>query len=294
MMFLFRTRTSTSIPGIISYLGVMFLLLLIKAFLDHERASRLRIEEQRKTLEESEQKLYRMAYYDTLTGLPNRESFFQEVSQHIGEAKRAGALLGVLFIDFDSFKSINDTAGHATGDRVLQKISQTLSSSLQPGDFLARYGGDEFLIQLGPQPTIEDFSERAQAILSRLRKPLQLGDDEYFLPASMGLAIYPLDGESVEELIRHADIAMYAAKTKGKNQLAFCTADMKASPPRRCGLPTASIVRSTVVSCSCIIRPRWLPIRKRWLALKPCCAGSTMSMGSSRRWSSSPWLNRPA
>jgi len=227
VMFLFRTRTSTSIPGIISYLGVIFLLILIKAFLDYERASRMRIEEQRKTLEESEQKLYRLAYFDTLTTLPNRESFFQEVSQHIGEAKRAGALLGVLFIDFDSFKSINDTAGHATGDRVLQKISQTLSSSLQPGDFLARYGGDEFLIQLGPQPTIEDFSERAQAILSRLRKPLQLGDDEYFLPASMGLAIYPLDGESVEELIRHADIAMYAAKTKGKNQLAFCTADMK-------------------------------------------------------------------
>lgn len=233
MIFLIQTNTASSIPGIISYIGVILLLVLIKEFSESERASRLRIEEQRKSLEDSERKLYHMAYYDTLTSLPNRDLFFQEVAQHIDEAKRAGAMLGVLFIDFDSFKSINDTAGHATGDKVLKKLAHTLSSALQEQDFLARYGGDEFLIQLGPQPTIEDFSERAQAILSQLRKPLSLGDNEYFLPASMGLAIYPLDGEDIEELIRHADIAMYSAKTKGKNQLAFCTTDMKNSTTQK-------------------------------------------------------------
>lgn len=243
VMFLVRTHTTSSIPGIISYLGVIFLLVLIKAFLDHERASRERIEEQRKCLEDSERKLYHMAYYDTLTSLPNRDLFFQEVAQHIDEAKKTGAMLGVLFIDFDSFKAINDTAGHATGDKVLQKIAHTLSSALQEQDFLARYGGDEFLIQLGPQPTIEGFSDRAHAILSQLRKPLSLGDNEYFLPASMGLAIYPLDGESIDELIRHADIAMYSAKTKGKNQLAFCTADMKDNTTQKMRL-TNSLYRA--------------------------------------------------
>lgn len=218
------------------------LLVLVKEYSDHERASRERIETQRARLEESEHKLYRMAYYDTLTSLPNRDLFFQEVTDRIGKAKQTDAMLALLFIDFDSFKSINNTAGHATGDKVLQKLSIELEAALQEDDFLARYGGDEFLIQLGTQPTIEAFSNRAQAILSLLRKPLLLGGNEYFLPASIGLAIYPLDGDSVEELIRHADIAMYAAKAKGKNQLAFCTADMKDSTTQKMRL-TNSLYR---------------------------------------------------
>ena len=161
------------------------------------------------------------AYHDILTDLPNRMLFKDRLGLAVIQAKRKGAELAVMFIDLDRFKLVNDTLGHVKGDELLQQVSLRLKECLRRGDTLARQGGDEFTIVLPELAQREDASVIAKKFLECLHKPFDLDGHEVHISASIGIAVYPDDGESIDELLRHADIAMYQVKALGKNGHSF-------------------------------------------------------------------------
>ena len=187
-------------------------------------------------------KLRQIAYQDSLTGLANRNLFSSYLNKALAAAKRHHHHLVVMYIDIDGFKEVNDTLGHDAGDKVLQEIARRLRTCLREEDMissmrqvsaaqdkgeLSRIGGDEFAIIL-PHVT-EPASVRlvAERVLDALRKPFEIHNRTYHLGASIGVAMYPLDGEEAVELLKRADIAMYQAKAKGKNQVEFYSQEME-------------------------------------------------------------------
>ncbi|HZV66157.1 MAG TPA: EAL domain-containing protein, partial [Telluria sp.] len=161
------------------------------------------------------------AYHDILTDLPNRMLFKDRLGLAVIQAKRKLTELAVMFIDLDRFKLVNDTLGHVKGDELLQQVSLRLKDCLRRGDTLARQGGDEFTIVLPELRDREDAKAIADKFLECLHKPFDLDGHEVHISASIGIAIYPGDGESIDELLRHADIAMYQVKALGKNGHSF-------------------------------------------------------------------------
>jgi diguanylate cyclase (GGDEF)-like protein len=184
----------------------------------------------------SEMRIRFMAYYDDLTRLPNRQLFRDRAEQAIHLARRHNWTVGVMFLDLDSFKSINDTMGHEGGDLLIQAISQKLSDGLRKSDTVARFGGDEFLLLFNNVADAGNISKIADKVLELFREPIVLKGQEIFITASAGISVYPVDGEDAETLIKHADIAMYTAKDKGKNQYAFCSTNMKETVKYRVNL----------------------------------------------------------
>ncbi|HEX9172358.1 MAG TPA: EAL domain-containing protein [Telluria sp.] len=161
------------------------------------------------------------AYHDILTDLPNRILFKDRLGLAVIQAKRKMTELAVMFIDLDRFKLVNDTLGHVKGDELLQQASVRLKDCLRRGDTLARQGGDEFTIVLPELRDREDARIIADKFLECLQKPFDLDGHQVHISASIGIAIYPGDGESIDELLRHADIAMYQVKALGKNGHSF-------------------------------------------------------------------------
>ncbi|KNY29167.1 EAL domain-containing protein [Pseudobacteroides cellulosolvens] len=225
--FIIHSKTTEPLPGIISNIGVILLVVLIATFKKETASNIEKINNQRKSLEESEKKLFRMAYYDSLTGLYNKDWFVEHLNKSIHAAKRNVSLIGVIFIDLDSFKSVNDTMGHTTGDMLLGLMASRLSSCLREEDTLARFGGDEFLIMVSNIEKPEDLYKICERIMGAFKDSVLVQDMEYFVTASVGVAVYPIDGEDSETLIKNADIAMYLAKNKGKNQCIYCSSDIK-------------------------------------------------------------------
>lgn len=242
LLFLLRTNSAAPIPGIISYIGVLLLVYLIMEYEQRSEWYISHMDSQRVELEQSQEKLYTMAFYDSLTNLPNRDYFIEQVDLAIAQSSKNGQLIGLLFLDFDSFKSINDTAGHATGDLVLKKIAHVLASVLDKDDVIARFGGDEFLMQIKRRKET-DILQVTRQIMKALKHPIVIETEEYFLPASIGVSMYPTDGNDAETLIMNADIAMYSAKAKGKNQVVYCDEEMKEQTTKRLRL-TNSLYRA--------------------------------------------------
>lgn len=176
---------------------------------------------------ESEQEIQRMAYYDHLTGLPNRILFSDRLTQAIALSKGTQKLIGVMFIDLDLFKSVNDTIGHEGGDQLLREVAQRLSGAIRKSDTLSRFGGDEFLIIINQIQREEDLHKISQTIISLFEEPFLVHHHEFFITASAGVAFYPIDGDDTSTLIKYADIALYRAKEQGKNQYMLCSATMK-------------------------------------------------------------------
>ncbi|MEL4105460.1 EAL domain-containing protein [Oscillospiraceae bacterium WX1] len=176
---------------------------------------------------EAEKEISFMAYHDHLTGLPNRRLFRDRLNQAIALAKRTEKLLGVIFIDLDSFKTINDTIGHEGGDSLLRTVSDKLVKSVRLSDTVSRFGGDEFLILINNIARDEDIVFIAEKIMEVLKQPFSLDGQEYNLTTSVGISMYPFDGNDMDSLIRNADIAMYKAKENGKNQFVICTTALK-------------------------------------------------------------------
>jgi diguanylate cyclase (GGDEF)-like protein len=176
---------------------------------------------------EAEKEISYMAYYDALTGFPNHTLFKNQLEQTIHLARGTENLIGVLFIDLDSFKSVNDTIGHLGGDEMLKQVACRLSGCLRQHDTVSRFGGDEFLIKLTEIDRVEDIRKIAEKIMKSIAQPVIVKDQEFFITASAGIAVYPADGESTEDLIKNADLAMYASKEKGKNQFTICSPAMK-------------------------------------------------------------------
>ncbi|MDD5384917.1 MAG: EAL domain-containing protein [Gallionella sp.] len=160
----------------------------------------------------AEQQIYRLAYYDALTGLPNRAKLYTLLRQTLLEAQRNKAHGAILFIDLDRFKQINDSLGHAHGDILLKEVARRLSASLRGEDIIARIGGDEFVVALVDIAKHEDASIVAQKILDNLSLPVMVEGHELQISASIGISVYPDNGDDAETLIKNADIAMYRAK----------------------------------------------------------------------------------
>ncbi len=189
-------------------------------------------------LKENERKIRHLAYYDPLTGLPNRRLFHDRLDLAIAHAHRSGGRLAVLFIDLDHFKKINDTLGHAVGDELLEVVAGKLTDCLREDDSVARTGGDEFLALL---PVIEDFepvADVAQRIIESLSQPVMLEGRELVIGCSVGVAFYPDDGRDGDSLLKHADIAMYRAKQRGRNTYSLFTPGMNEAVRRRLDMET--------------------------------------------------------
>jgi diguanylate cyclase (GGDEF)-like protein/PAS domain S-box-containing protein len=157
------------------------------------------------------------AYHDPLTGLPNRLLFRDRLASSLAQAERAGEHLGVIFIDVDHFKEVNDTLGHEVGDALLQGVAERLSSVVRVGDAVARQGGDEFMVLL-PRLVVDAESVAiAERLVLAMREPFRLGIHEVRVSASIGVSVYPRDGRDAESLVRHADLAMYQSKQRGRD-----------------------------------------------------------------------------
>lgn len=176
---------------------------------------------------EAEKEIGYMAYYDSLTGIPNRTLFKNRLEQELALAKRDNTLIGVIFIDLDSFKLVNDTIGHFGGNEVLKEVANRLEACIRKQDSLARFGGDEFLVQINQIYEVDEILNIAKDILISISKPITIQEQEFFTTASMGISIYPYDGDDTETLIKNADLAMYASKDNGKHQYTICSSEIK-------------------------------------------------------------------
>ncbi|MEB3358251.1 MAG: CHASE2 domain-containing protein [Synechococcales bacterium] len=176
-------------------------------------------------LRQTGNQLRHIAYHDPLTGLPNRKLFQERLIQAIEWAAQNRQLIGLLFLDLDGFKSVNDTLGHPIGDLLLKAVAQRLTGCLRASDTVARLGGDEFVVILPAIPSADHISTVAEKILMTLSKPFLLEDKAISITTSIGVSIYPEHGESMEILIVAADQAMYRAKEHGKNRYEFTQAE---------------------------------------------------------------------
>lgn len=172
---------------------------------------------------EAEKEINVMAWYDALTGLANRSLFHQRLDEALKIARIKKTQPAVMFIDLDSFKSVNDAVGHVGGDELLQHVGMRLKEKLGERGIVARQGGDEFVILLPDVSDAISIKELADDVMSVFFTHITVGGQEFFVTASAGIAIYPLDGEDSVALRKNADMAMYAAKEKGKNQVVFCS-----------------------------------------------------------------------
>lgn len=174
----------------------------------------------------AQETIEQLAYYDELTGLPNRRLFYDRIQHSIDIASRDGNQFSVFYLDLDGFKHINDSLGHAAGDVLLQTVAKRLRQQVRAKDTVARLGGDEFTVIVTDVREIHDITVVAENLVRALAQPVDIGDKPVVITTSIGIAIYPDDGGSIDLLTRNADLAMYHAKAKGKNNFQFYTEDL--------------------------------------------------------------------
>jgi len=187
---------------------------------------------------QAEKRLLQLAHYDNLTSLPNRVLFRDRLEQAVTQARRNGWTSALLIIDLDRFKYVNDTLGHTMGDGLLRQVSERLAGCVRSGDTVGRLGGDEFAVVLSKVSAPQDAGKVAQKILYALEQAFQLDGNEVFVTGSVGIALYPSDGENIDVLTRNADAAMYGAKGLGRNNYQYYTEDMNRRTLERMKLDT--------------------------------------------------------
>jgi diguanylate cyclase (GGDEF)-like protein/PAS domain S-box-containing protein len=185
---------------------------------------------------QAEGRLIQLAHFDSLTNLPNRTQFIERLGLAMADADRRERLMGVIFLDLDRFKYINDSLGHDKGDYLLREVAIRLGGVVRRGDTVARLSGDEFALVLADMGHVDEVALVAQKILNVFSRPFCFAGHELFVTASLGITLYPFDDKSAQELLRNADVAMYRAKESGKNNYQFYVADMTAKINERMAL----------------------------------------------------------
>lgn len=178
-------------------------------------------------LKESENLVWKQANFDQLTELPNRRMFYDRLAQEIKKSNRLGLPLALLFLDLDHFKEVNDTLGHDKGDQLLQEAARRIHDCVRDTDTVARLGGDEFIVILSELEDLNGIDRIAQGILCKLSASFKLGEDIAFVSASMGITLYPTDANSIDDLLKNVDQAMYSAKASGRNRISYFTPSMQ-------------------------------------------------------------------
>lgn len=219
----------------------------------------------------AEERIHYLANYDVLTGLPNRVQLNERMTYSINVAKRNAGELAVLFLDLDRFKDINDTLGHSVGDMLLRELAHRVQFLLREEDTVSRLGGDEFIFML-PYTTAQGVAHVAQKLLDAISQPFSIDDNELIVTASIGIAMYPIDGTDAETLSKNADTAMYQAKQNGRNNYRFFTNTMQENAARNLLLinalrhaldkeqlylvyqPQISLIDGKVVGCEALLR----------------------------------------
>jgi diguanylate cyclase (GGDEF)-like protein len=220
------------------------------AILGHRVRYLLRTMQAFESVRKSKKEIHHLAFYDALTNLPNRRLFSDRLHQAVEAASRNNHLMGILFIDIDNFKRINDTFGHSIGDKLLRTVAAQLLACLRRSDSVShefgeeqmsvsRLGGDEFTVLLTHLKKAEDAARVAKRILDAVSVPFLLGDEEVVVTPSIGIAVFPYDGDDVENLVKNADTAMFHAKEKGKNNYQFYTNSMSATAFERLSMENA-------------------------------------------------------
>jgi diguanylate cyclase (GGDEF)-like protein len=224
-------------PGLISHLAIeagMTVLALACMLLVYQ-LWRFYLRAQRRETEVRQQ-IWRQANYDYLTQLPNRYLLQQCLESAILECQQSQQQLGLLLIDLDGFKDVNDIAGHAVGDRLLQNAALRIQSCVRDGDTTAKLGGDEFVVVIPRLKDIKILHDIGAKIVETVRSPFHIDDNQYFVTASIGIAVFPDHSDSAETLMMYADQALYAAKRAGKNQYQFFTQTMQQEIKERISL----------------------------------------------------------
>jgi diguanylate cyclase (GGDEF)-like protein/PAS domain S-box-containing protein len=188
----------------------------VLAYVTHDVSLRRKAEQQ---LIENQQRLDKMAHHDQLTGLPNRHYLTAFLPQAIEEAKAANTMLGVVFLDLDRFKHINDTRGHETGDKLLQEVASRLRTCVRDSDVVIRMGGDEFVVVFRNVKNYDEVTLGAGRIIETLNRPIIIDRHSLQTTGSVGVSLYPRDGADMIELLKHSDTAMYQAKDRGRNNV---------------------------------------------------------------------------
>jgi diguanylate cyclase (GGDEF)-like protein len=186
----------------------------------------------------SEDQIARLAHYDELTGLPNRNLFASHLAHALTRARRLSQSVALLFIDLDRFKHINDALGHDVGDEVLKIVGERLSEALRASDLLARLGGDEFVVIAEDVAQSEAIAALASKLIAAVDRPIKVGGHEFTLTASLGISLFPKDGTDVQTLLKNADTAMYRAKEQGRNGFQFYSPQMGSANLDRLAIET--------------------------------------------------------
>jgi diguanylate cyclase (GGDEF)-like protein/PAS domain S-box-containing protein len=202
----------------------------VLAYVTHDVSLRRKVEQQ---LIENQQRLDKMAHHDQLTGLPNRHYLSAFLPQAIEEAKLAHTMLGVVFLDLDRFKHINDTRGHETGDKLLQEVATRLRACVRDSDVVIRMGGDEFVVVFRKVANYDEVTLGAGRIIETLNRPIIIDQHPLQTTASVGVSLYPRDGADMVELLKHSDTAMYQAKDRGRNNVQMFSHAMNRKLKRR-------------------------------------------------------------
>jgi diguanylate cyclase (GGDEF)-like protein len=197
------------------------------------------LEEEHSRAKDTSEQIAQLAFHDPLTGLPNRRLLLDYLSLNILQARRERDKLAVFFIDLDRFKVINDSLGHSAGDKVLQAVATRVKGAMREADSVGRMGGDEFVVVTPAVRGVEDAVHIAQKVRDAIRLPLQIEHRELFVSASMGVALYPSDGEDAETLLKNADTAMYRAKAQGSDLFQLYTPEMNAHAVEQLALESA-------------------------------------------------------
>ncbi len=237
---------------------------------------------------QAEEHIYQLANYDPLTGLPNRGQLNNHLKYALGLARRTNGQLALMFLDIDHFKDVNDTLGHSIGDALLVELANRLRAALRAEDIVTRLGGDEFIVLL-PGANANAAAYIAQKLLDAISAPFRIEHYDLNMSASIGIALYPNDGEDLETLSKSADTAMYRVKLEGRHGCRFFTPEMHANSARNLQLVNGLRHALERGELELHYQPQLSLKTGKVTGAEACCVGGIRSWARCRRPNSFRW-----